>query len=84
VPDAVQPVGGQDAHVCEPVFNGNRNWGFFAVLDGHGGKQAADYSEAHLAKVRGCARQRRAKRPPHAERRGGHGRLLRTRGAMAP
>ena len=41
----------QDAHVCEPCFDGNPNWGFFAVLDGHGGKQAAEYSEKALAEV---------------------------------
>ena len=42
----------QDAHICQPSFNGNANWGFFSVLDGHGGKQAAEYSEHALADVR--------------------------------
>ena len=41
----------QDAHISQPSFNGNPNWGFFSVLDGHGGKQAAEYSERTLAEV---------------------------------
>jgi len=39
----------EDAHIAEPSFGGDPKQGFFAVLDGHGGKQAAEYCEKSLA-----------------------------------
>lgn len=39
----------EDAHIAEVGFGGNPTQGFFAVLDGHGGKQAAEFCEKVLA-----------------------------------
>jgi protein phosphatase PTC1 len=41
----------EDAHYCEDGFNGNASQGFFAVYDGHGGKDAAVYASANLHKI---------------------------------
>jgi len=41
----------EDAHYIEDGFNGDQTCGFFAVYDGHGGKEAAVYSSENLHKI---------------------------------
>jgi len=41
----------EDAHIIVDSFNGDPNSGFFAVYDGHGGKEAAIYSSENLHKI---------------------------------
>jgi len=41
----------EDAHRIEDGFNGDPSSGFFAVYDGHGGKEAANFSSENLHKV---------------------------------
>jgi serine/threonine protein phosphatase PrpC len=41
----------EDAHCIQDAFAGDPNSGFFAVYDGHGGKEAAIFSSNNLHKV---------------------------------
>jgi len=41
----------EDAHRIEDGFNGDPSFGFFAVYDGHGGKEAANFASENLHKV---------------------------------
>jgi len=41
----------EDAHHYEDSFNGDPTQGFFAVYDGHGGKEAAVYCSENLHKI---------------------------------
>jgi hypothetical protein len=41
----------EDAHVLEPELPGLPGWSFYAVLDGHAGREVALHSEANLAKT---------------------------------
>jgi len=41
----------EDAHYIEDGFNGDRTCGFFAVYDGHGGKEAAVFASDNLHKI---------------------------------
>jgi len=41
----------EDAHYYEDNFNGDPTQGFFAVYDGHGGKEAALFSSNNLHKI---------------------------------
>jgi serine/threonine protein phosphatase PrpC len=41
----------EDAHYIEDCFNGNPNQAFFAVYDGHGGKECANFCAENLHKV---------------------------------
>lgn len=47
----------EDAHIADVSFDKEKDIYLFAVFDGHGGREVAEYSKAHFGKVLSTSHQ---------------------------